>query len=201
MEIDEVFMKRRSIRHYEKESIPAETIKQLINAARFAPSATNRQPWKFVEVKDEDLINHLGEAVIQPFVTGAPVIIVCCIDRTVFTKELIKKRVEELVVAGVMNREVADMLYRRKMPEKAEEAGIPVSAYIDIGIAVEHMVLKATSLGLGSCWVRMFNAELVSGILKLSPDIIPVALLPLGYPAENPPPRPRLSLDEIVIEN
>ncbi len=200
MELDELFHKRRSIREFDEKSIPEDKIEKLLEAARLAPSATNRQPWRFLVIKDEDIINHLDEAVMQPFVTHAPVIIVCCFDRMAFTKLFIKKRVEELVAAGVMNREVADMLYQRKMPEKAEEAGIPVSAYIDMGIAVEHIVLRATSLGLGSCWVRMFNAGRVCEILKLPPEITPIVLLPVGYPAENPPFRPRLPMEEILLK-
>lgn len=200
MEIDEILTGRRSIRKFRDRGVTADIIEELLEAARLAPSATNRQPWRFAVVRDEDLINHIDEAVMQPFVKEAPAIIICCIDKSVFTKETIKKRVEELVAAGVMNREVADMLYKRKLPEKAEETGIPVSAYIDIGIAVEHIVLKATSLGLGTCWVRMFDAGRVCDILKLPPEILPVVLLPLGYPAENPPPRPRLSADDILIQ-
>lgn len=200
MMIDELFRKRRSIRRYNDNPVSRDLINELLNAARHAPSATNRQPWRFIVIKDEDIKNHLEEAVMQPFVTQAPVIIVCCIDRKAFTKDMVKKRIEELVNAEVVNREVADMLYERKMPETTEEAGIPVSAYMDMGIAIEHIVLRAASLGLGSCWVRMFNIARLSEILKLSSEIIPVALLPLGYADETPPPRPRLSLEDIVLD-
>ncbi|MFY9114079.1 MAG: nitroreductase family protein [Dethiobacteria bacterium] len=200
MELKEVIKKRRSIRHYKEDSVPQAVIEDLLTAAQMAPSATNRQPWRFIVVRDADLKNHLGEAITQPFVTKAPVILICCIDRASFTRNMLQKRVEELVSAGIMEREVADMLYQRKMPETAEEAGIPISAYIDMGIAVEHIVLMAADMGLGSCWVRMFNAERLSTILNLSPQLTPVAVLPLGYPDENPPVRPRLPLYEIVLE-
>ncbi len=200
MEFEEVIKKRRSIRNFEETPVPKEIIEELLTAASLAPSATNRQPWRFMVVSDGDTINHLGEAVMQPFVTGAPVIIVCCIDKRAFTKNMVKERVEELVAAGVVNREVANMLYKRKLPQRAEEAGIPVSAYIDIGISVEHMVLSAANRGLGTCWVRMFDSERVCSILKLEEELFPVALLPLGYPAENPPAIPRLSTNEIVIK-
>ena len=82
----------------------------------------------------------------------------------------------------------------------AEDVVIPASAYIDLGIAVEHMVLTAAALGLGSCWVRLFNSRELHQLLGLPSDLEPVALLPVGYPAESPPPRPRLSRDEIMIE-
>ena len=200
MEFDEIIKKRRSIRNFADTPVSKEIIEELLNAARLAPSATNRQPWRFLVVSDTDVINHLGEAVMQPFVTGAPVIIVCCIDKNSFTKSMVRERVEELVAAGVINREVANMLYKRKLPGKVEEAGIPISAYIDMGISVEHLVLSATSRGLGTCWVRMFDSERVCSILKLEEEFFPVVILPLGYPAENPPVRPRLSLNDILIK-
>ncbi len=198
LELKEIIQRRRSIRRYREEPLPHDVIEELLVAARAAPSATNRQPWRFVVVRDKDLKNHLGEAITQSFVTRAPVIVVCCIDRRSFTRGVLQERVEELVSAGVMEREVAELLYQRKMPEKTEEAGIPISAYIDMGIAIEHIVLLAADMGIGSCWVRMFDAEKLSSILNLPSRLTPVAILPMGYPAEDPPARPRLPLHEIV---
>ncbi|MGQ9615095.1 MAG: nitroreductase family protein [Spirochaetota bacterium] len=57
---------------------------------------------------------------------------------------------------------------------------------IDIGIAVDHMTLAAAELGLGTCWVCMFNSMLCHEILKLPPNIETVVLLPLGYPVDEP---------------
>jgi len=199
LELDEAIEKRRSIRGYTKDPVPKELIKELMEAARKAPSATNRQSWRFLIVQDDDMKNRLQEGITQHFVANAPLIIVCCLDRHAFTRQLIEKRVEELIDANVMSREVANMLYQRKLPQKVEETGIPVSAYLDLGIAVEHIVLKATSLGLGSCWVRMFDQERVSEILSLPLEITPVVLLPVGYPAENPSMRPRISMEEIIL--
>jgi nitroreductase len=73
---------------------------------------------------------------------------------------------------------------------------------IDIAIAVDHMTLAAAELGLGTCWVCMFNSMLCHEILKLPPNIETVALLPLGYPAEeadvNRHQTKRKPLEEIV---
>ncbi len=200
LEFDEAIEQRRSIRCYTEDPVPKELIKELIEAARKAPSATNRQPWRFLVVQDEDMKNRLQEGIAQSFVVRAPTIIVCCLDRHTFTRQLIEKRVEELIDANVMSREVANMLYQRKLPQTVEETGIPVSAYLDLGIAVEQIVLKATSMGLGSCWVRMFDQERVGEILSLPVAITPVVLLPVGYPAEDPSMRPRMSLDEILLD-
>lgn len=109
-------------------------------------------------------------------------------------------RMHELAGAGVISEEAAAILYRRRLPEKVSQVEVPPSAYIDLGIAVEHMVLQAAALGLGCCWVRLFDPARVHRILELPSRIEVVALLPVGYPAETPPPRPRLSRSEILLE-
>lgn len=68
------------------------------------------------------------------------------------------------------------------------------------GIAVEHMVLKAVDLGLGSCWVGIVDRERVKKILKLEDRYDIVALLPIGYSDQNSSPRPRLPMDEIILK-
>ena len=69
---------------------------------------------------------------------------------------------------------------------------------IDVAIALDHMTLAAAALGLGTCWIGAFYEDLVKEILGVPPEIRVVALLPLGYPAEEPGPRGRKSLDEII---
>jgi len=69
---------------------------------------------------------------------------------------------------------------------------------IDVAIALDHMTLAAASLGLGTCWIGAFYEDKVKEILGVPPEIRVVALLPLGYPAEQPAPRPRKNLDDIV---
>ncbi len=69
---------------------------------------------------------------------------------------------------------------------------------IDVAIAIDHMTLKAVEEGLGTCWIGAFYENEVKKILGIPDDIRVVQLLTLGYPEEVPPPRPRLSLGEIV---
>jgi nitroreductase len=69
---------------------------------------------------------------------------------------------------------------------------------IDVAIALDHMTLAAAAFGLGTCWIGAFYEDLVKEILGVPPEIRVVALLPLGYPAVEPEPRPRKSLDEII---
>ncbi len=190
---------RRSIRKYKSDPVAEKDLDQIIEAARLAPSGTNRQPWRFVLLTDDSEKQKIAGAVIQPFVLEAPAVFVCCLDRKAYTKGLVEKRMKELVQMNVISEEAAGYIYKRKMPEKVDEVVIPAGAYVDLGIAVEHMVLAAESLGLGSCWVRLFNPKQVHEALGLPEQVEVVALLPVGYPAESPSPRPRLSREEILL--
>lgn len=71
---------------------------------------------------------------------------------------------------------------------------------IDIAIAVDHMTLRATELGLGSCWVCNFDNQLTKEILQLPDHIEPMVILPIGYPLpqQEPTPKKRKALNEIV---
>lgn len=67
-------------------------------------------------------------------------------------------------------------------------------------IAVEHLILRATELGLGSGWIFMFKRKELASWLELAADLYPLCLVPMGFPAQNPPPRPRKTLPEIMLK-
>jgi len=70
---------------------------------------------------------------------------------------------------------------------------------LNVAIAIEHMVLEAVELGLGSCWVRLFDEKKVKQLLALPEHFRVVALLPVGVPNEEPKPRPRLPPSAITL--
>ena len=70
---------------------------------------------------------------------------------------------------------------------------------VDMGIAMEHMMLAATEVGLGTCWIGLrFNEEIVKETLKIPEQYQVVAITPLGYPDEKPSPKTRKNAEEIV---
>jgi nitroreductase len=69
---------------------------------------------------------------------------------------------------------------------------------IDVAIALDHMTLAAAALQLGTCWIGAFYEDKVKEILGVPPEIRVVALMPVGYPAQEPEPRPRKKMEEIV---
>lgn len=198
MEFMEVVRNRRSIRKFVDRPVPKELIEEILEAARLAPSGTNRQPWRFKVVTGPER-EKVRKACPQAFVTEAPVLMVCCIELKAFLQENITRRMRELVEGNAVREEEVGEIYRRPMPLSVNEVKLTASAFVDLGIAVEHMALAATNAGLGSCWVRLMDPEAVHEALELPESIVVGALLPLGYPGEEPGMRPRLSREEITL--
>jgi nitroreductase len=82
-------------------------------------------------------------------------------------------------------------------PEHIMSGGSPAFA-VDLGIAGEHIALQAVEEGLGTCWIGAFSQEKVKEILEIPENYKVVALLPLGYPADQPGPKIRKNFEEVV---
>ncbi len=166
MDVAEAVKKRYSVREYLDKPVPEEKLILILETARLAPSASNRQEWRFIVVKDKEIKNKLMQAAKgQKFVSQAPIVIACCATDT----------------THIMS------------------CGQP-SYVIDVTIAVDHMTLKATEEGLGTCWIGAFNEDKVKKILQVPKGVRVVELLTLGYPASEPPPRKnRKNLNEIIM--
>ncbi|HVM72306.1 MAG TPA: nitroreductase family protein, partial [Anaerolineales bacterium] len=70
--------------------------------------------------------------------------------------------------------------------------------FIDAAIVADHLILAATNLGLGTCWIAAFNVAAARSVLQLPDEAEPVIFTPLGYPADQPGPKERKPLDELV---
>ena len=200
MDVGEVIKKRRSIRKFKPDPIPEGKIRLLLESARLAPSGTNTQPWRFIVVKDNDTKKRLQEAAHnQRHVKSAPVIIVCCADLGAF-KEF-PERVDELIESGALPERTREVFipYLSKGMDTVTKDALMVAAAANVAIAVEHIVLQAVEIGLGTCWVRWYEDDKVKEILGIPEHVEVMALLPVGVPDEEPSQRPRLSLDKIVF--
>lgn len=169
--IEEVIKNRRSVRRFKPDPVPGELLKKVLEAARWAPSAGNVQPWKFFVVTSPAKKEALAAAALgQRFVAEAPVVVVVC--------ALLRK------AAGAYGAR-----------------GKELYCLQDTAAATQNMLLMATALGLGGCWVGAFREEEVKKALGLEGDVRPVALVPLGYPQAVPSPPPRLPLEEITVQD
>ena len=145
------------MRKFQEGSISEEQLNLLMKAAQLAPSASNKQPYKFIIVKDNELKKSLQrKASMQRFVGKAAVIFV-----------------------GIGDLE-HEKWYK-----------------VDIAIAIQQIFLQAVELGLGACWIGAFEEEKVKEVLKIPQNMHVVAFLPVGIPDQDPPARPRKSLDEL----
>ena len=200
MDVSEAIRTRRSIRKFKPDSIAEEKIKLLLESARLAPSGTNTQPWRFILVTDDDTKTKLQKAAHnQRHVKRAPVIIVCCADLKAFKEFPV--RVDELIESGALPERTREVFipYLEKGMSTVTKDALMVAAAANVAIAVEHIVIQAVEIGLGTCWVRWYEDNEVKAILDIPDHVEVMALLPVGIPDEEQAPRPRLSLDKIVF--
>lgn len=204
--VSEAITQRRSIRSFRSDPVSDDAVLSILEAARLAPSGSNRQPWRFIVVRDKDEKARLRKVCFdQAFIEEAPVVFVCCVDLTAYARAAREKRSQEFIDFGVvetLSGYFADPAIR-ELFLNAPDADLNVhlmTAMANTYIAVEHMVLTATALGLGSCWVGAIgSAEEMNALFHLPPHTFAVAVLPVGYPAKIPAPRPRVSLDTILL--
>lgn len=174
---------RRSIRKYHATSVPESAVTAMLHAARLAPSGGNTQPWRFKAVSDEDTRAKLATAANgQKFLASAPVVIVCCADIDRYLQAMTHQFPQRAALLRAQSR---------------DEIGL--RAAVHVAIAIEHMVLRALDFELGTCWVRSLNEHSVHEIFGWSEQLYVIALLSVGYPAEFPPPRPRLRMEDILL--
>lgn len=199
MELSTVIANRRSIRQFKPDPVSDDDIKAILAAARLAPSGSNLQPSRYVVVKSQETKARLAEHTL-PFVTKAPVIIVCCTDSQVWSTAA--ARWTELQDAGAFKNNPLDvekiLEYKQKNPLDPETA--KAYAWLNAAIAIDHMTLTAFDLGLGSCWIGILDRQKIKAVLGLDARYDVVALLPVGYPAQQPAPRPRLAMSELLLK-
>lgn len=204
--VAEVIRQRRSIRSFRSHPVSEQVIQDMLEAARLAPSGSNRQPWRFIVVTNAAEKARLRQICVgQAFIEQAPVVFVCCADLTAYSQSARRKRYQEFIDYGVtetLSGRFADPAYRASLlaePELQLRTFL-TAAVANTYIAIEHMVLTATALGLGTCWVGALGDEgEMEAFFSLPTTTVVVAVLPVGYPTMVPPPRPRVSLSEILL--
>lgn len=187
---------RRSVRRFKPDPVPDSVLRDILHTATFAPSAHNRQPWRFVVLTDSSAKIHLSDAMAEEFqrdlqkdqvppeeiakrvsrsrerITGAPVVVILCLDMSEMDEypDTRRKKAEYIIAT-----------------QSAANAGM-------------QLLLAAHAEGLGGVWVcsPMFAQETVQKALNISSTWEPQAMFLLGYPAETPAFRERKSLEEAV---
>lgn len=170
MNVVEAIKTRRSIRRFQDKPIPEETIKAIMESAVLAPSAGNRQPWVFVVVRSQDVKRKLVEASGNQVFLGQAPVVI--------------------VICG--DAELSGARY--------EDRGRTLYFIQDTAAAATNIMLTATSLGLGTCWVGAFRESVVRQALELPANLRPLAMIPVGYPDQERGPRNLRPFDQVVWE-
>ena len=181
---------RRSIRKYKNQIVEPEKIELLLEAARLAPSACNLQPFRALVVeKPEELAFVAQTAYGIGATTTAPLVIIGLAD--IKADARLQDRFQELIEAKSMEPMDMGKLKSAKNTPFQLKLGEDI-ALLSTAIAIEHIVLQANKLELGTCWVHHFEIDEIRDYFKIPDNMRIVTLLTLGYPDETPKQRPRL---------
>jgi len=207
-DILEVISTRKSIRRYKPDPIPDEIILKVLEAARWAPTGENYQPWRFIVIKNQETKNKIGN--LAKMGSGSRMTAWYCLGE-------MQRRFEEIQDPD-KRAEVLRFMYSGEVSEFAKQApvviaviGSPMEGSVDVpydlSACIENMLLEAHSLGLGACWVHgpvasTRDALKFKKILKIPTgmgEYKVLAYVAIGWPAEaRRHPRPKKPLEELV---
>lgn len=183
MDTIDAIKKRRSIREFKSDDIPSEVVEDILRCGSLAPSAKNRQPWYFVVLKDE-IKNKVADMMIEYTINT---------DETEERKLLNAPSTVNNSARVIKQAPILILVFKEKY-----DAWI-VSDNLSIGACIENMLLRATELGLGSLWIRdiCYVSKKVAEMLGHI-DLELNCAVSLGVPNQEPNPRPRKELKDIV---
>jgi nitroreductase len=164
MEFSELIRKRYSVRAYKPDPVEEEKLEQVLEAARLAPTAANRQPFQLIVIPTAGHEAGLRRIYSREWLLQAPLVICAC----------------AITEQGWVRMD-----------------GKPYTD-VDVSIAMDHLILAATDLGLGTCWIAAFDPAAAREVLNLPYGVEPVAFTPLGYPADQLRAKQRKALSDLV---
>ena len=186
---------RRSIRTYTAQPVTREQIETIVEAARLAPSAKNRQPWKYIVytgAEKEKLLNAMENGLNREILRhdllpesgfGLP--------DAFHTLQVMREAPVTIIVMNTNGQSPYE-------PVDSDRRLAEICDSLSIGASIEHLLLKATELGLGTLWIAntCFAYPELMEVIQIDGQL--VGAIALGYPAEQPSMRPRKKLEEIL---
>jgi len=167
VEFEKLISERYSVRQYSDKPVEEWKIEKILQAARIAPSAANRQPYKIIVIETKGKEDELKKVYDADWFISAPLIIaICGIKKEAWTRRDGKNHVD-----------------------------------IDCAICMDHMILAATDLGLGTCWICAFDPAEAKKMLRIPEGVEVIALTPVGYPADKPGIKRRKGLNQLVCRD
>jgi nitroreductase len=171
MDTIEAINRRRSIKRYLDRPVEFEKITTLIDAARKAPSAGNLQDWNFIIVSEKDLVKQASQYCVDQYWIQTAPILI-------------------IVCA---------------LPEKHEMyyglRGKRLYNIQDCAAAIQNILLAATDMGLGTCWIGAFEEEKIRTLFAIPQDVRPQAIITVGYSDETPQEKTLQHIENITFFN
>lgn len=199
-----VIQDRRSIREYTAEPVSEKDLEMILEAARLAPSGENAQPWRYVVVRDAAMRKKLGALAgggsgrrfTAEFVTKKMQERFSSLE-----DEAKKKAAFEKLTSGKVSAFLADAPVCLVVCGKKDVWDMP----FDTSAAIENILLMATALNLGACWViapciDIRDEERLKNLLGIPEGFKAVSIISIGHPTRPHRPRPRLALKELVFD-
>ncbi len=171
MDVFEAIRGRRSVREFRPDPVKERDLKKILEAAQQAPSAGHCQPLELVIVKDQGQKERLTRAALGQTFIAEAPVAIVVCANTTRTSRRYGRRGEELYCIQ------------------------------DTAAATQNIHLAAYALGYATCWVGAFDEDAVAEVIKAPAGVRPLAIVPIGKPAEKPSPPQRMPLSKIVHEN
>jgi nitroreductase len=168
MNFFEVLRNRHSIRAFKKKDVEQEKINIILEATNLAPSAGNLQAYEIVVIKDQERRLALAKAALN----------------------------QDFIAQAPLN--LVFFIDPGRSARRYGQRGMRLYCLQDATIAAAYSQLAATALGLGSVWVGAFYEEPIIKLVNAKEDLIPVAIISIGYPDEKPEITPRRKIEDIV---
>ncbi len=191
-----LIQQRRSVRRYQERPIERAVLEKLLTAAIWAPSAHNRQPWRFCVITDAAVKHELGTTMAAQWQRD---LLADGADPAVVARRAAISQAR-LIGAGAIVVAALSMEEMDQYPDAARNQAEWTMAVQSVALACQNLLLAAHHYGLGACWMcaPLFVPDLVQGVLELPATWHPQALITLGYPAEEKQ-KERYPISERVI--
>ncbi|MDN5322282.1 MAG: hypothetical protein PWQ67_736 [Clostridia bacterium] len=167
-DVMDAIKERRSVRKFKNQPINEATLGRIMEAATWAPSAGNIQPWQFYVIHNQEVKIRLKEASLnQEAVVEAPVAVVVCADIMMSSAKYGKR-------------------------------GAELYCLQDTACAIQNMMLAAVAYGLDTVWIGAFDEKKIAAVLQIPAHYRPVAIIPIGYGEKRPDAPSRRPIDEVI---
>jgi len=195
MEFKDVVAQRYATKAFTSDKVPGEKIDELIDFIRLTPTALNLQPVRIRVIGDQATREKLGPAMFgQPQAINCSHLLILCANTNI--DEVISMADRSMKEAGYPDERRSQMI---AMATNVKANFTPAWAQQQVYLALGNAVNGAKALGLDSCPMTGFDPAQVTATLGLPPHIVPTAICPVGYRADSPVPKARLSRADILI--